>query len=66
VAPLAAYLASAGCPVSGKVFAVQGGLIAELGGWTVGESIEADGERTIDGLAAELGGATWAAARRTA
>jgi hypothetical protein len=45
---------------------VQGGLIAELGGWTVGESIEADGEWTIDGLAAELGGATWAAARRTA
>jgi len=66
VAPLVAYLASAGCPLTGRVFAVQGGLIAELDGWTLGASIETDGEWTIGKLAEELGGTTSAAGRRTA
>jgi NAD(P)-dependent dehydrogenase (short-subunit alcohol dehydrogenase family) len=55
VSPLVAYLASADCPLTGKVFAVQGGAIAELHGWSAGESITTDGDWTVEDIAARLG-----------
>ena len=57
VSPLVGYLASADCPITGKVFAVQGGAIQELHGWTIGDAVRADGDWTIAGIAGELAGA---------
>jgi NAD(P)-dependent dehydrogenase (short-subunit alcohol dehydrogenase family) len=56
VSPLVAYLAGADCPLTGKVFSVQGGAIAELHGWTAGETIRHDGDWTVDVIAEKLGG----------
>jgi NAD(P)-dependent dehydrogenase (short-subunit alcohol dehydrogenase family) len=56
ISPLVAYLASADCPLTGKVFAVQGGAIQELAGWSVADQIEADGPWTIEEIAMRLGG----------
>jgi NAD(P)-dependent dehydrogenase (short-subunit alcohol dehydrogenase family) len=55
VSPLVAYLASADCEITGKVFAVQGGAIAELHGWSSGDSITTDGDWTPDLVASKLG-----------
>ena len=57
ISPLVAYLASADCPVSGKVFAVQGGSIQELSGWSVANEIETEGPWRIEDIAARLSGA---------
>jgi NAD(P)-dependent dehydrogenase (short-subunit alcohol dehydrogenase family) len=57
VSPLVAYLATADCPINGKLFSVQGGAIAEGTGWQLGEAITTDGDWTVDQIAAELGGA---------
>jgi NAD(P)-dependent dehydrogenase (short-subunit alcohol dehydrogenase family) len=57
VSPLVAYLASVDCPISGKLFSVQGGSISELSGWSVGEGISTDGDWTVEQVATELGGA---------
>ena len=57
VSPLVAWLASADCPVTGRVFAVQGGQIAKLENWSMGEDITADGPWTIEAIAGQLGGA---------
>ncbi len=57
VSPLVAYLASDACPLTGKLFAVQGGAICELHGWTVGDAITTDGPWSFDRLADELGSA---------
>jgi NAD(P)-dependent dehydrogenase (short-subunit alcohol dehydrogenase family) len=54
ISPLVAWLASAGCTVTGKVFAVQGGSIQELTGWTVAREIETDGPWEIDDIAQRL------------
>lgn len=54
ISPLVAYLASADCPVTGKVFAVQGGAIDELAGWHDVKTIETEGAWTIDDVAARL------------
>jgi NAD(P)-dependent dehydrogenase (short-subunit alcohol dehydrogenase family) len=57
VSPLVAWLSSEDCPVTGEVFAVQGGSIQKLTGWKVGDGIATDGDWTIDDIAAQLGGA---------
>jgi NAD(P)-dependent dehydrogenase (short-subunit alcohol dehydrogenase family) len=57
VSPLVAYLATEDCPLTGKLFAVQGGAIQELCGWTVSDGIRTEGDWTIDGIAGELAGA---------
>jgi NAD(P)-dependent dehydrogenase (short-subunit alcohol dehydrogenase family) len=57
VSPLVAYLATEGCPISGKLFAVQGGTIAECSGWAVGEPITTDGDWSVELIASELAGA---------
>ncbi|MCR6487658.1 SDR family oxidoreductase [Amycolatopsis sp. OK19-0408] len=54
ISPLVAYLASSKCPVSGKVFAVQGGAISELAGWHDVKVIETEGPWQIDDIAARL------------
>jgi NAD(P)-dependent dehydrogenase (short-subunit alcohol dehydrogenase family) len=56
IAPLVAYLAGADCPLTGRVFAVQGGAIQELAGWSVARTVETEGPWRIDDLAARLGG----------
>jgi NAD(P)-dependent dehydrogenase (short-subunit alcohol dehydrogenase family) len=56
ISPLVAYLASAECPLTGKVFAVQGGCIQELSGWSAVNQIETDGAWEIDDIAARLEG----------
>ncbi|MGH3646261.1 MAG: SDR family oxidoreductase [Micromonosporaceae bacterium] len=56
ISPLVAYLATESCPVTGKVYAVQGGSIQELSGWTVAKTTETEKPWTIDEVAAQLGG----------
>jgi NAD(P)-dependent dehydrogenase (short-subunit alcohol dehydrogenase family) len=47
ISPLVAYLATESCPVNGKVFAVQGGVIQELTGWQARNTGESDKPWTI-------------------
>jgi NAD(P)-dependent dehydrogenase (short-subunit alcohol dehydrogenase family) len=54
ISPLVAYLATEKCPVTGKVYAVQGGAISALSGWRDVETIETDGPWAIDDIAARL------------
>ncbi|OBF93319.1 short-chain dehydrogenase [Mycobacterium sp. 852002-51163_SCH5372311] len=54
ISPLVAYLATEKCPVTGKVYAVQGGAISRLSGWRDVETIETDGPWLIDDIAARL------------
>ncbi|WP_067886090.1 SDR family oxidoreductase [Nocardia vaccinii] len=54
ISPLVAYLASDRCPMTGKVFAVQGGAISELAGWHDVKTIETEGPWTIDDISARL------------
>ncbi|AHH95531.1 SDR family oxidoreductase [Kutzneria viridogrisea] len=56
IAPVVAYLATEDCPVTGKVFAVQGGAISELSGWQGARTIETDGPWTIKDIAERLPG----------
>ncbi len=54
ISPLVAYLATADCPITGKVFAVQGGSIQELEGWNAISQIETEGLWRIDDIAERL------------
>ncbi|MFE3546361.1 SDR family oxidoreductase [Nocardia sp. NPDC059177] len=54
ISPLVAHLAEAGCAITGKVFAVQGGAITELAGWHDVRTVETDGPWSIDEVAARL------------
>ncbi|MDT5010666.1 MAG: hypothetical protein QOH57_2283 [Mycobacterium sp.] len=56
ISPLVAYLATEKCPVTGRVYAVQGGAISRLSGWHDVDTIETDGPWTIDDIAARLPG----------
>ncbi|MDX6640953.1 MAG: hypothetical protein QOF12_1964 [Solirubrobacteraceae bacterium] len=58
ISPLVAYLATAGCPVTGKVFAVQGGSIQELSGWSAVAEIDTEGPWRIEDIAERLAGAS--------
>jgi NAD(P)-dependent dehydrogenase (short-subunit alcohol dehydrogenase family) len=57
ISPLVAYLATAGCPITGKVYAVQGGSIQELSGWGAVAEIETEGPWRIQDIAERLAGA---------
>ena len=57
VSPLVGWLISEDCPLTGQLFAVQGGAIQKLAGWTVGDGITTDGDWTIDNIASQLGAA---------
>ncbi|MFV8316436.1 SDR family oxidoreductase [Mycobacterium sp. 23] len=54
ISPLVTFLASDKCPLTGKVFAVQGGAISELAGWHDVKTIETDGIWQIDDIAVRL------------
>ncbi|GAB4583354.1 SDR family oxidoreductase [Nocardia sp. IFM 10818] len=54
ISPLVAYLATEKCPITGKVFAVQGGAISELAGWHDVKTIETDGPWLIDDIGDRL------------
>src|SRR6201996_5226703 len=54
ISPLVAYLATEKCPITGKVYAVQGGAISALSGWHDTETIETNGRWQIDDIAARL------------
>jgi NAD(P)-dependent dehydrogenase (short-subunit alcohol dehydrogenase family) len=54
ISPLVAYLATEKCPITGKVYAVQGGAISALSGWHDVETIETGGSWLIDDIASRL------------
>ena len=54
VSPLVAFLAREDCTVTGRVFAVQGGAISALDGWSAGETFSTDGPWTQEILEREL------------
>ena len=54
ISPVVAYLATEKCPITGKVFAVQGGAISELAGWHDVKTIETEGPWDIDDIASRL------------
>ncbi|MGB3476054.1 MAG: SDR family oxidoreductase [Mycobacterium sp.] len=54
ISPLVAYLAGEKCPITGTVYAVQGGAISKLAGWHDTDTIETDGIWQIDDIAARL------------
>jgi NAD(P)-dependent dehydrogenase (short-subunit alcohol dehydrogenase family) len=54
VSPLVAWLASASCPVTGRVLYVRGGEIRVLEGWHNGRTLEQDGPWTVGAVAAGL------------
>jgi NAD(P)-dependent dehydrogenase (short-subunit alcohol dehydrogenase family) len=54
IAPLVAYLATEKCLHTGQVFAVQGGSIQKLRGWTVSDATESDDPWTIDDVESRL------------
>ncbi|MGE4424900.1 MAG: SDR family oxidoreductase [Solirubrobacteraceae bacterium] len=56
ISPLVAYLATADAPATGKVFAVQGGSIQELAGWSVAVTHETEGPWRIEDIAGRLTG----------
>jgi NAD(P)-dependent dehydrogenase (short-subunit alcohol dehydrogenase family) len=55
VSPLVAYLCTAGCTITGKLFAVQGGLVQELEGWRGGKSYETTGPWSVATVRERLG-----------
>jgi NAD(P)-dependent dehydrogenase (short-subunit alcohol dehydrogenase family) len=57
VSPLVAYLATESCPITGKVYIVQGGAIQELAGWHAVHTTETEEPWTIDEIAQRL--AAW-------
>jgi NAD(P)-dependent dehydrogenase (short-subunit alcohol dehydrogenase family) len=54
VSPLVAWLASEECPVSGRVFFIQGGKVQNFQPWTLTEAIEKDDRWTIAELQTEM------------
>ncbi|MFI6042918.1 SDR family oxidoreductase [Nocardia sp. NPDC051321] len=54
ISPIVAYLAQEKCPITGKVFAVQGGAISALNGWTATKTIETEGPWNLTDLADRL------------
>ncbi|WP_280448269.1 SDR family oxidoreductase [Nocardia brasiliensis] len=54
ISPIVAYLAQEKCPITGKVFAVQGGAISVLAGWTAAATIETSGPWELADLADRL------------
>ncbi|GII92966.1 SDR family NAD(P)-dependent oxidoreductase [Sinosporangium siamense] len=55
-APIAAYLVSADCPLTGQVLSIRGGSVAVNHGWTRGAQAEKDGMWEVAELARDLPG----------
>jgi NAD(P)-dependent dehydrogenase (short-subunit alcohol dehydrogenase family) len=56
ISPLVAWLATEGCPATGKVFFVQGGKVAVFQPWTMAEEIDKADRWTVAELDAQMGG----------
>ncbi len=54
VSPLVAYLATEGCPLTGRVLFVQGGQVRVFQPWTMTTTLEKDDRWTVEELAKEL------------
>lgn len=54
ISPLVAYLATENCPITGRIYAVQGGAISQLAGWHEVNTIETDAAWQIDDIAKRL------------
>jgi NAD(P)-dependent dehydrogenase (short-subunit alcohol dehydrogenase family) len=54
ISPLVAYLATEKCLVTGHVYAVQGGCIQQLKGWSVDEVTETEEPWTIEDIATRI------------
>ena len=54
IAPLVAYLATEGCPATGKVYFILGGQIRLFQPWTLTDTIEKDDRWTVAELQAEM------------
>jgi NAD(P)-dependent dehydrogenase (short-subunit alcohol dehydrogenase family) len=54
VSPLVCYLSTESCPINGKVFYVQGGVVQLFQPWTRTTAIERPDRWTIEDLAAQL------------
>lgn len=50
ISPLVAYLSTEKCPLTGQVFAVQGGSLQRLQGWTVTHTVETDDPWSLDAV----------------
>jgi NAD(P)-dependent dehydrogenase (short-subunit alcohol dehydrogenase family) len=57
VSPLVAWLATEDCPVTGEVFAIQGGSVSKLVGWQIGETQTTSDDWTINSIGEALSGA---------
>ena len=57
VSPLVAYLASPDCPLNGRTYHIQGGVITEMLPWSKGAAFSLDRRWTVDELDAALAGA---------
>jgi NAD(P)-dependent dehydrogenase (short-subunit alcohol dehydrogenase family) len=55
ISPLVAWLATEKCEVTGRVFAISGGAVQQLKGWSVEHTAQADGDWTVDGIADAVG-----------
>jgi NAD(P)-dependent dehydrogenase (short-subunit alcohol dehydrogenase family) len=57
IAPVVAYLGTAGCPLTGQVLAVRGGTVVVNHGWSAGAHVSRDDALwTVDDLGHALGG----------
>jgi len=54
VAPLVAYLATEDCPLTGRVFFVQGGTIRNFQGWTMTDTLDRPSRWTVEELRSEM------------
>jgi NAD(P)-dependent dehydrogenase (short-subunit alcohol dehydrogenase family) len=54
VSPMVAYLATENCPVTGRVFFVQGGKVQNMTPWTMADVIEKDDRWTVAELENEV------------
>ncbi len=54
ISPLVAYLSTEQCPVTGKVYFIQGGQIRPFTPWTMGDTLEKQGRWTVAELQAEM------------
>ncbi len=50
VSPMVAWLASAACPTTGKVFLVRGGEVRRFDGWHDDHAVQQDGRWTVEDL----------------
>ena len=55
ISPLVAWLATEKCEVTGRVFAISGGAVQQLKGWSVEHTAQTDGDWTVDGIADAVG-----------